>query len=225
MKVISFSLWGTGSQYLIGALKNADLALNLYPDFECWFYIHRPTVPQEIISQLSVKPNVKIFIRDGDLNTSKPMMWRFEAIDNPDVEIMMSRDTDTRILSREVLAVREWINSDKLFHIMRDHPHHGNNIMGGMFGIKKGCVVNWGNLINECVQQGQRDYDQNFLANIIYPLVIDNSMIHATFHRNESHAKPFPIPYDSEFKFVGEYVYADDSRSNYHIMELTRNLG
>ena len=47
------------------------------------------------------------------------MMWRFEAIDNQDVEIMMSRDTDTRILPREVKAVEEWINSNKIFHIMR----------------------------------------------------------------------------------------------------------
>jgi hypothetical protein len=151
-------------------------------------------------------------------------MWRFEAIINPDVEIMMSRDTDTRILSREILAVREWMDSDKLFHIMRDHPHHSSNIMGGMFGIKKGCVVDWENLINECVQQGQRDYDQNFVSNIIYPLVVSNSMIHTSFNRREPHAKSFPIPFDSEFRFVGEYVYADDSRSNYHIMELTKCL-
>lgn len=224
MKVISFSLWGTGSQYLIGALKNADLAKEYYPDFECWFYIHKPTVPEEIISQLSIKPNVKIFFKDGDLNTSKPMMWRFEAILNPDCEIMMSRDTDTRILLREVLAVREWLKSDKSFHIMRDHPHHSSNIMGGMFGVKKNLNVNWEKLMNECQQYGHRDYDQHFLAEKIYPLIVNDSMIHATFSRRETHAKPFPIPYEKDFKFVGEYVYADDSRSAYHITELRRYL-
>lgn len=224
MKVISFSLWGTGSQYLIGALKNADLAKEYYPDFECWFYIHKPTVPQEIISQLSLKSNVKIFFKDGDLNISKPMMWRFEAILNPDCEIMMSRDTDTRILPREVLAVKEWIESDKIFHIMRDHPHHNSNIMGGMFGVKKNSNVDWEKLMNECNQCGHRDYDQRFLADKIYPLIVNNSIIHATFFAHESHAKSFPIPYDSDFKFVGEYVYADDSRSAYHIMELRKCL-
>ena len=53
-------------------------------------------------------------------------MWRFETIDDPDVEINMSRDTDTRILLREKLAVDEWLASGKTFHIMRDHPHHIN---------------------------------------------------------------------------------------------------
>ncbi len=224
MKVISFSLWGNSSQYLIGSLKNADLALNMYPDFECWFYIHRPTVPEDIISKLYLKPNVKIFFKDGDLNTSKPMMWRFEAILNPECELMMSRDTDTRILQREVLAVKEWIESDKLFHIMRDHPHHSNCIMGGMFGVKKNSNIDWENLMNESRQFGHRDYDQHFLADKIYPLIVNNSMVHATFCAREPHAKRFPIPYGQDFKFVGEYVYADDSRSQSHIDILKNSL-
>ena len=32
----------------------------------------------------------------------------------------------------------------------------------------------------------------------------------------ENICKSFPIPYDSEYHFVGEYVYADESRSNEH---------
>ncbi len=225
MKVISFSLWGTGSQYLIGALKNADIAKEVYPDFECWFYIHKPTVPENIINELKAKSNVKIIIKDGDLNTSKPMMWRFEAITNPKVEVMMSRDTDTRILEREVLAVREWLESDKKFHIMRDHPHHSNNIMGGMFGVKSDVDIDWVTILKNFTQYGHRDYDQHFLANIVYPKIVNTSMIHATFCGRESHAKPFPIPFDNEFKFVGEYVYADDSRSLSHIQILRQNLG
>ena len=110
---------------------------NYYPDFECWFYIHLPSVPKETISELQKHTNVKLIFKDDDLNTSKPMMWRFEAIDNSNVSIMLSRDTDTRILLREKLAVDEWINSNKLFHIMRDHPYHTYPIQGGMFGMKK----------------------------------------------------------------------------------------
>lgn len=49
MKVITFSLWGNQSLYLIGAIKNATLAQKFYPNFECWFYIHKETVPQNII--------------------------------------------------------------------------------------------------------------------------------------------------------------------------------
>jgi hypothetical protein len=136
-KVISFSLWGNNPTYNIGAIKNAESANTIYPDFECWFYIHKDSVPQETIDALNSLTNTKIIFKTGDLNKIKPMMWRFEAIDNNDVEIMMSRDTDTRFLLREKLAVNEWLKSDTTFHIMRDHPHHNFCILGGMFGTKK----------------------------------------------------------------------------------------
>lgn len=39
---------------------------------------------------------------------------------------------------REVDAVNVWINSSKIGHIMRDHPHHGVQMLAGMWGIKSG---------------------------------------------------------------------------------------
>ena len=101
VKVISFCLWGIEKKYSIGAIKNADLAKIYYPDFECWFYIHKFTVEENIINELNKKSNVKIIFKEGDLTSSKPMMWRFEPVLDSTVEIMMSRDTDTRILLRE----------------------------------------------------------------------------------------------------------------------------
>ena len=209
-KVISFSLWGNSPTYNIGAIKNAELANIYYPDFECWFYIHIDSVPEQTINKLRKMQNCKIFLKTGDLNIVKPMLWRFEAIDDCEVEIMMSRDTDTRILPREVLAVKEWLNSNKLFHIMRDHPHHIFCILGGMFGTRKNPQIqSWKIQIDKIIQNGIRDYDQDFLRHYIYPIIQTNSIIHATFNKNESHAKDFPMHYCSEFKFVGEYVYHD----------------
>jgi len=96
-------------------------------------------------------------------------MWRFEAIDYTNVEIMLSRDTDSRFLLREKLAVDEWLNSDKIFHIMRDHPYHTELIMGGMFGVKKNNIIkNWKILIDDynptLIYYG---YDQFFLRDYI----------------------------------------------------------
>jgi len=222
VNVISFSLWGDKAMYTIGAIRNADLAKEFYPDFQCWFYIHKETVPQDIIEQLHQKENVRIFIKEGDLTVIKPMMWRFEAFDHPDVQIMMSRDTDTRILLREKLAVDQWLASDKICHIMRDHPWHGVPILGGMFGLKKNKIFNIKDLSNNFNQNGDRDYDQDFLKNYIYPLVKNYSMIHASFFRYEEYSTSFPIDYCSEYRFVGEYVYADESRNLGHIEELKR---
>lgn len=224
-KVISFSLWGDNPTYNIGAIKNAKLALTFYPGFECWFYIHKETVPIYTIEELSKISNVRIIFKEGDLSIIKPMMWRFETIDDPEVEVMLVRDTDTRILLREKLAVDEWLNTNKTFHIMRDHPHHRFCILGGMFGTRKIPEIrSWKEIMNTFIQSGNRDYDQLFLQYFIYPTIKCDCVIHASFHANEVHCKPFPIKYDDQFRFVGEYVYHDESRSSEHINILYNNI-
>lgn len=216
-KVLTFSLWGDNPMYTIGSIKNAKLAQIYYPDFECWFYIHKESVPQDIIDKLLELSNVKIIFKYGDLNTVKPLMWRFEAIDDTDVEIMMSRDTDTRILLREKLAVDDWINSNKIFHIMRDHPHHNTDILGGMFGTRKiHTIESWCKLMDNYIQKDNRDYDQTFLSHYIYPCIINDCIIHASFCKKEHNCLDFPINYDTSRNFVGEYVYDDDTKSIHH---------
>ena len=226
VKVLSFSLWGNKKMYTIGAIKNADLAKEFYPDFQCWIYVHTATVPQDIIDALLLKDNVKLIFKTGDLLKIKPLMWRFEPINEPDVEIMISRDLDSRILLREKLAVEQWISSDKVFHIMRDHPHHGWVILAGMFGIKKNDFINMKELSDNFIQNDIRTYDQEFLRDYIYPLVKNNSMIHATFQKFEqNNCLEFPIKYDDEYRFVGEYVYEDESRHKPHTDIIKRHYG
>ena len=58
------------------------------------------------------------------------MFWRF-LFDDSSVDIFIVRDVDSRI-NKEESAVKEWLESDKLLHIMRDHPHHYYKILGGM---------------------------------------------------------------------------------------------
>ena len=38
-KIISFSLWGDKPQYVVGAIKNAELAKEIFPEWKCRFYI------------------------------------------------------------------------------------------------------------------------------------------------------------------------------------------
>lgn len=64
------------------------------------------------------------------------MMWRFFPLADPFIDVFVSRDTDSYILQREVDAVKIWLASDKLVHIMRDHPDHLALILGGMWGFK-----------------------------------------------------------------------------------------
>ena len=223
MKVISFSLWGNKPIYQVGSIRNAKQAKDFYPDFECWFYIHEPTVPKETIEKLQQFVNVKIIYKTGDLSKIKPMMWRFEAIDEPNIELIMSRDVDTKILLREKLAVDEWVKSDKLLHIMRDHPWHKYRIQGGMFGVKKSNIT-WKDKIESLIQNSEYNYDQPFLQDVIYPLYKDNCIIHASFNKfNDEKCLDFPIEHDQDdYRFVGEYVYEDESRNKKNIEELKR---
>ena len=49
----------------------------------------------------------------------------------------MSRDLDRKLSTREYGAVRDWLdNTEEPFHIMRDHPLHGTEILAGMWGAR-----------------------------------------------------------------------------------------
>jgi hypothetical protein len=224
MKVLSFSLWGDKPIYTIGAVKNAILAKSFYPDFQCWFYIHNETVPKNIIDDIDELPNTRIIFKTGDLLKVKPMCWRFEAIDDPNCELMMPRDTDTRIFLREKLAVDEWLNSDKLMHIMRDHKnYHRNKIFGGMFGIKKIPSITWRKFIDDVNQNNDtRNYDLAVLNNVIQNIRNNDILVHSPYHLIPGeNRKDFPISYeDDNYNFVGCYIYEDDTRNEYHHEQL-----
>ena len=66
-----------------------------------------------------------------------PLIWRFFPILDQDVDVLLVRDLDSHISMREVSAVKEFLNSTKDFHIMRDHPFHIQPIMGGLWGIRQ----------------------------------------------------------------------------------------
>ena len=58
------------------------------------------------------------------------MNWRFFPTLNPQVYIIFSRDPDSEISAREVLAVEEWMLSDKQIHAMLDHIFHAIAMLG-----------------------------------------------------------------------------------------------
>jgi hypothetical protein len=64
------------------------------------------------------------------------MLWRFFAIDDPNVDVVIFRDCDSRVSEREAVAVQEWLRSGTAMHRMHECPEHWNaQVMGGMWGI------------------------------------------------------------------------------------------
>lgn len=210
-KVISFSLWGENPKYTIGAIKNAELALSIYPDWICRYYIGKST-PKEIINKLTEFYNTEIYILNEKGNWSG-MFWRFYAATDPSVDVMISRDTDSRLSLREKNAVDEWLASPSVFHIMRDHPYHKTEILGGMFGIKKNAIENLHTLLNEYTKGDFWQVDQNFLREKIYPLIYKNSTVHDPFFEKKS----FPSSRVNS-EFVGEVYDALENRNPEHYL-------
>lgn len=206
-KIISFSLWGNNPKYTVGAVRNCEIANEIYEGWTCRFYIGK-SVPTEIIEKLKSFKNSEVIEMDeqGDWTG---MFWRFYACE--DADIMLSRDTDSRLSVREKLAVDEWLNSDKNFHIMRDHPHHNTQILGGMWGCRNGILKN----IKTEIQRYQKgdfwQVDQNFLRDIIYPKIRNNSFVHDSFFKVEHNSKKFPTD-RIEKEFVGDVFDELDKR-------------
>jgi hypothetical protein len=50
--------------------------------------------------------------------------------------VALFRDLDSRPSLREVEAVKEWLQSKHVFHVMRDHPGHDMPMLAGMWGVK-----------------------------------------------------------------------------------------
>ena len=158
------------------------------------------------VSQLNNFQNVEI-VRMTESGNWSSMFWRFLPCSDPEVDIMISRDCDSRLSTRESLAVKEWIVSDKMFHIMRDHPYHTERIMGGMWGAKKGILADMSQKIYNYRKGDYWQIDQEFLLTEIYPLVLNSCMIHDEVFMTH----PFPTK-RKNYEFVGDVFTADDNR-------------
>jgi hypothetical protein len=205
-KIISFSLWGSNPKYTIGAIKNVDLALEIYPEWICRFYVGKST-PTDIVDELEKKQNTEVIKmnEDGEWNS---MFWRFLPIADEDTEIMISRDCDSRLSIREKLCIDEFIKSEKMFHTMTDHPFHGG-IMGGMWGAKKGILENMVKLIEGWEKTNQWQTDQSFLNQVVRPIVNETMLIHDSIT-----LKNFPSKREN-YHFVGEIFDSNDNRAEH----------
>lgn len=203
-KIVSFSLWGDEHKYLVGAIKNAELCHHIYPEWISRFYVGA-SVPKDVCWKL-LSLGAEVIEKDipGDW---RGMFWRFEAASDPEVDIMISRDCDSRLNSRESAAVKEWVGSAFQFHIMRDHPAHSIRILGGMWGVKAPLLRDMTQLINNFTKGDYWQVDQQFLRKVVYPRVKRVALIHDEFFGG----RPFPLP-RQKLEFVGQ-VFDENERT------------
>lgn len=188
--------------YNYGALENALLAPDVYPGWECRFHLGRGVMPA-VREKLVAMSHVSIVDMDEDDKFSN-CLWRFEPAFTTDHTVIV-RDCDSRLNIRERLAVDEWLESDKDFHIMRDHPRgHFGKVLGGMWGARNGILRPFVAAFKEYMSKRNNRYfyDMELLAREVYPHV--DAIVHDEYFRYEQHARPFP---KSDYRgFVGASI-------------------
>jgi hypothetical protein len=187
-KIISFSIYGDDYKYTIGLIKNIDIINSKYPDWG--IYIYYSNIPIFILNILKTKGNCFIFPCIHKGFKWEGMFWRFYPIES-NIDIMLSRDADSRITEREMDLVNQWIKSNKTFHIIRDNMGHRIEILGGTWGCKvrqfqekykiKKIDEYLKNYYKRFAKDMKRQPDQYFLKENIYPHIINDNMSHISF--------------------------------------------
>lgn len=218
-KAIAFSLFGNYDIFNIGLCENIKLADELYNDYDIHVY-YDDSIDFKLLSLASEKV---IFHRID--NTKIPgYFWRFFLVDDKTYDVVLSRDLDSRLSTREKAAVEQWIESDKTLHIMRDHPAHDYPIMAGMWGIKPqrvhfsfiDLIKNFSEKYNDI---DNKSSDQMYLKQIFFTFQND-TLAHDDWLRCNN-SVCFPLD-RSGSRFVGEiydefnnpkYIYDLDGRN------------
>ena len=205
MKVFSFCLYGSNPKYTMGMLENIKIINEHFPE---WFtYIYYDDVPTDILEKITSFQNIKLC--KSCYTGAKTMLDRFTPIDDPNAEIMLVRDADSRIHPRDRWAINAFIKSPKKFHIIRDHIWHGTLILGGLWGIKQGLLPF---KLATSMQEFEKDkenkwqIDQIYLREYIYPRIKHDVLLHGSLKMlKEEIMVPFPCPVTDD-DFCGQAI-------------------
>jgi hypothetical protein len=180
-------VYGSSTEYWLGAVDNARLVrehwvpegwrLRIYHDDQL------PDVALQAIRALGAEtilmPQRKVPDHSGNL-------WRFRPlVTDPKLTRLIVRDSDARMSERDLAAVKEWIGSDKPFHVMRDHGFHTWPIMAGMWGTVGGLLN--ATLMAEPLgisppRVGYFGDDQTAMMKVVWPNVAKYTLAHDSYH-------------------------------------------
>lgn len=208
MKVFSFCLYGPYTRkYYQGLLENLDIIRREFPDWHAIVYVGTD-VPESFRNTL--RSHSFCVVVPVSTTGHTLMLHRFCAIDHPDVEIMCVRDADSRIHSRDQWTIREFLRSQYMVHIIRDHRFHTIPIVGGMWGMKRGALPTTMQslMASHFTSPAKFNDDQLFLQNIVYPIVKDRALVHSSnSFRASAEETIMRIPFRVVRKeFIGQVV-------------------
>ncbi|MDB4837439.1 hypothetical protein OAH87_03120 [Marinomonas sp.] len=177
-RIFSFSLYGASPRYCENALLNVQAASEIFPDFICRFYVD-DSVPLHVRERL-LQEKAEVVQVSNAFASLPGTMWRFLALDDAEVELVICRDADSVISIRERAIVQEWLQSDFSAHIIRDFPSHCELLLAGLFALKNGVVHSVGDAMLSFLEGNKvgRYTDQQFLRSFIWPQIKGVALTH-----------------------------------------------
>jgi len=189
--VIAFSLWGRTPRYLDGAIRNAQVAPQVYPGWRCRFYCGRDVPGATIAALLAAKADV--IMKDDSGDFLEGLFWRFDVASDPAVDRFLVRDADSVINPREAAAVAAWLDSGALFHAMRDYFTHTDLLLAGIWGGAGGLLPDLAPHYAPYLRNGTKTFncDQKFLGDLVWPTIRAHTLVHDSWFRTDG-SQPFP---------------------------------
>ena len=183
-KIVSYSLYNQRPKDMINAIINCLLMPHIYPDWVARFYID-DTVHPNLVTILKSFEYVEVVTMPTHRG-SEAMLWRFLPAGEWDT-VMISRDADSWISVREKVCVDQWLAGVKNFHIIRDHCYHSQKVMGGMWGTRNYILPKMAEEVEKFSKSNT--YDQGFLADVIYPNITHDLIVHYGHPQYNFHGK------------------------------------
>lgn len=208
-RVVVFSLWGSLPIHLVGMMENIRLMPEYLPGWVCRVH-HDESVPEDVVAALAGAGAETVMMERGG-GPRRGSLWRFLASDDPEVDLFLCRDADSRPNARETAAVEAWLASGRPFHVMRDHILHTELMMAGMWGGRAGFLPPLDQATRTLTREEDgRLRDQRFLARHVWPLIVDHALIHDSAHPGAGVPPPgVGIDARHTFEHVGARVEVD----------------
>jgi hypothetical protein len=225
----SYCLYGKyNPKYYIGLEENIKFINKHYPNYLIHIWFGSDVELDKINMNLLNTSN--LIIKHLNVTGYIVHAYRFLSIDEPNIDIVFSRDCDSRISDREIKLNNRFINSKYLLHTIRDHKGQHMPLMAGLFGIKKEIKKYFKNeeIKNQFmylfeILKNNPEYityttDQNLLITLFYTNFKNYLLVHSTknIFSDPNFIKINP-PEDNNF--CGQVIDYDGSGNSFMVYE------
>lgn len=222
--VFSFCIYGNKKKYCFGLYENLQIINKHYPKAFIFIYVCGDNVPQIYLELYQTQKNVRLFYNKSQEN----MVDRFFALDDDtNMDIMIVRDCDSRIHSRDRWCINHFIKSNYICHTIRDHGAHRHPIMGGLWGLKKQYIEYLKFSIRDLhllyqtthktnYENCQYHYDMNFLRDMIYIPILSQFIAYIQYEhlRIDEYCLIIPFPV-KDGDFCGQVIDFDENDQSF----------